>query len=595
MRPELDVKAIVDGSKMSAAQRQALEVCEAACELRRDPCFAASLLVGEPDFSMLKSRQSPSLEERDQGDAFLAQLQRKLSPPNANPESIKNRCLQAKLGALDVPVRHDGLGLSLANQLRAASAIGRHCEQASTLGIALDVIGVSGLIRDFGTSEQKRAFLPRFAAGEGSAFALAEQHSANPKDLITMARPASDGEHYVLSGEKLCHASVAGATVFIVIACTPVAHQPDAITVFLVEDDRPGVQIHHRSQIKDEGPALENRVLKLKRVMVPKAHILGELGGGMEVLKGFLGRGRLARTAMSAGLTSGHLDRSLHSASLLGSPFWKVNHVAKKKVSAFVMEALVQHFSTSRPGHRLSSLECMMANAWTMDRLRELSLHDEQVNDAVPLAVAAFRDEVDAAPTLERLFTEGQWFVECEAEHTLMRRLIMEEMMEPHLRVGAGVVNASLPAEHPLRSAVKAASHFDVWLPVGTSSTSPHGGSSDDPWTHLARLSRKLARRLFFAMSLHGAALPHHAILTRCFVDIGAELFALSIATAHAQNEMARTDTSPAQREHVSLLIRCAASMAFTKVEALFHRISDLCLPVAEHSSRKAWAETAAL
>ena len=78
-------------------------------------------------------------------------------------------------------------------------------------------------------------------------------------------------------------------------------------------------------------------------------------------------------------------------------------------------------------------------------------------------------------------------------------------------------------------------------------------------------------------------------------MDIGAELFALSMATAHAQNEMARTDTSPAQREHVSLLIRCAASMAFTKVEALFHRISDLCLPVAEHSSRKARAETAAL
>ena len=68
MRPELDVKAIVDGSKMSAAQRQALEVCEAACEVRREPCFAASLLVGEPDFSMLKNRQPQSLEERDQGE-----------------------------------------------------------------------------------------------------------------------------------------------------------------------------------------------------------------------------------------------------------------------------------------------------------------------------------------------------------------------------------------------------------------------------------------------------------------------------------------------------------------------------------------------
>ena len=580
---------------MSDAQRQALEVCEAACDVRREPCFAASLLIGDPDFSLLQDRRAPSLEESDQGDAFIEQLRRKLTPPNASPASITNRCLQAKLGTIDVPVRHGGLGLSLANQLRAASTLGTHCDQASTLGVALDVVGASGLVRDFGTSEQKRTFLPRFAAGEGSVLAIAEHHSSNPDDLHTMARPASDGEHFVLKGEKLCHASVTGATVFIVIARTPLDHQPDATTAFLVEDDRPGVTIHHRSQMGDQGPALENRLLKLNKVMVPKAHILGGLGRGMEVLKGYLGKGRLMRTALSAGLTRGHLDRSLHTASLLGSPLWKVNHLAKKSVSAFVMEALCQHFSTSRPGHHLSSLECMLANAWTMERLRELSLHDEQGNDAVPLAIVAYRDEADAAFTLERLFTEGQWFVECEAEHALMRRLIMEEMMEPHLRLGAGVVNASLSVVHPLRSAVKAASHFDVWLPVGPSSATPDGGSMGGQCAHLARLSRKLARRLFFVMSLQGPALSNHPILTRCFVDIGAELFALSIATLHAQTELKRTDMTAAQREHLCLLMRCASSMAFTKVEGLFHRISDLSMPAAVSSSRKARAETAAL
>lgn len=595
MRPELDVKAIVDGTKMTASQRQALEVCEAACEVKREPCFATSLLVGEPAFSMLKDRQKPSLENCDQGDAFLAQLHRKLSPPSASPASITNRCLQAKLGAMDVPVRHGGIGLSLTNQLRAASTLGMHFENASSLGLALDVMGVSGLIRDFGTSEQKHLFLPRIASGEGSVLALAEPHSSHLDDLHTTARDASDGEHFILNGEKLCHASVTGAAIFIVIARTPLKERPEAITAFLVEDDRPGVQIHHRSQLKEEGPALENRLLKLKRVMVPRAHILGGLGGAMEVLKGFLGKGRLTRTAMSAGLTRGHLDRSLHTSSLLGSPLWKVNLVAKKTVSAFVMEALCQHFSTSRPGHRLSSLECMLANDWTMERLRELSLHDEQASDALPVSVAPARDEADAALTLERLFTEGQWFVECETEHSLMRRLIMEEMMEPHLRVGAGVVNASLPAEHPLRSAVKAASHFDVWLPVGSYPHAAPDGPLQDQFAHLARLSRKLARRLFFAMSLHGEGLLRHPVLTRCFVDIGADLFAISIATAHAQNELKHADMTMAQREHLYLLVRCASSMAFMKIEALFHRVSDLCLPVAERSSRKARAETAAL
>ncbi len=68
-------KAVLDTSQMSAGQRAALEMTEAAREDRaRNTGFAATLFMAAPDLPQLLPFPAQSLEDRDQGDAFLARL-----------------------------------------------------------------------------------------------------------------------------------------------------------------------------------------------------------------------------------------------------------------------------------------------------------------------------------------------------------------------------------------------------------------------------------------------------------------------------------------------------------------------------------------
>ena len=67
--------AVIDTSKMSPEERAALEMTEAAREKASERnSFAGSLFMGRPDFSAIAPFPAQSLEDEDQGDAFLAKL-----------------------------------------------------------------------------------------------------------------------------------------------------------------------------------------------------------------------------------------------------------------------------------------------------------------------------------------------------------------------------------------------------------------------------------------------------------------------------------------------------------------------------------------
>src|SRR5687768_4217562 len=86
--PEENAKSVIDTSKMSAGQRAALEMTEAARDDReRNLGFAASIFNGTPDSSRLLPFPVQSLEDRDQGDAFLARLKRFLDE-HVDPDTI---------------------------------------------------------------------------------------------------------------------------------------------------------------------------------------------------------------------------------------------------------------------------------------------------------------------------------------------------------------------------------------------------------------------------------------------------------------------------------------------------------------------------
>src|SRR5258708_36041892 len=75
-KPEKPTASVIDTSKMSTGQRDALELAEAS----RDPLddrgsFASNLFIGRYDFSRIHPYPEQSAEERAAGEPFLKQLE----------------------------------------------------------------------------------------------------------------------------------------------------------------------------------------------------------------------------------------------------------------------------------------------------------------------------------------------------------------------------------------------------------------------------------------------------------------------------------------------------------------------------------------
>src|SRR6266481_3907827 len=80
--------AAIDTSKMSAGQRAALELTEAARDAASEKgSFAEGLFMGRFDLARLLPFPEQSAEDRDQGDAFLQQLEKFLRE-QVDPDEI---------------------------------------------------------------------------------------------------------------------------------------------------------------------------------------------------------------------------------------------------------------------------------------------------------------------------------------------------------------------------------------------------------------------------------------------------------------------------------------------------------------------------
>ena len=200
-------RPLIDTSKMSAGQRAALELTEAAREAGaangRSPAgcsWANSTWPAVHPFPM------QSAEDRDQGDAFLETLEtflrEKVDPDEIDrtgeiPQPVIDGL--ARLGAfgIKIPTEYGGLGLSQTNYCRAGMLLGSYCGNLTALISAHQSIGVPQPLILFGTEEQKQKYLPRVARGEISAFALTEADvGSDPAKMETHAEPTPDGKYF---------------------------------------------------------------------------------------------------------------------------------------------------------------------------------------------------------------------------------------------------------------------------------------------------------------------------------------------------------------------------------------------------------------
>lgn len=553
---------MIDMSKMSAGQKAALEMAEAARDERQNTGLAAGIFFGEADFTRHMPFPRQSHEDKDQGDAFLGRL-RAVLDAHADPDEIDRTgeipdVLLKELAAIGafgikIPVKYGGLGLSQTNYSRGAMLLGGECGNLAALLSAHQSIGVPQPLILFGTEEQKARFLPRCAKGEISAFALTEADvGSDPAKMTTTAVPDGD-DHFIINGEKVWCTNSLKAGLIVVMARTPTKDKPHATTAFIVEAKAPGVEIICRCRFMGLR-ALYNGVVHFDNVRVPRENILGGEGKGLKVALTTLNTGRITLPAACVGLAKRCVEISKRWAGTrvqwgqaIGKHAAVADKLARMSADTFAMEATVRYVSAlvDKDKHADVRLEAAIAKLWGSERAWEIVNDTMQIRGGRGYETAdSLRARGEDPEPVERLMRDCRINTIFEGSSEIMRLFIAREALEPHLKIGAEVVNSTLPFKQRARAALRAGLSYAKWYPLkwlpmgaGDAADNLHPALRDE-LNAIANQSRKLARTLFHEMALNGPSLEKRQVLLGHLVDIGAELFVWSCALGYAESKI---------------------------------------------------------
>jgi len=158
----------------------------------------------------------------------------------------------------------------------------------------------AGPVLHLGTEEQQREFLQPALRGERiGAFGLTEPDAGSDiRGIKTTAR--RDGGDFVLNGSKLYITNGSIADFMLVAARTGQARSADALSMFIVETQEPGVTA--RDLVKVGNHSSSTAFVSLEDVRVPARRVLGEVGRGLAQLKTTLTEGRILVANRGLGL-----------------------------------------------------------------------------------------------------------------------------------------------------------------------------------------------------------------------------------------------------------------------------------------------------
>jgi butyryl-CoA dehydrogenase len=266
------------------------------------------------DFELTPEQKRTQAQARRFAEQEVAPVAREADEKGEFPLHLVKR--MGELGFLAGPIEleYGGSGMDYVSYALLCEELGR--ADSSVRGfLTVHTSLVSLCIRDWGTEEQKRTYLPRLASGEWiGCYALTEPNAGSDVASIeTTAR--AEGDYYVLNGEKIWITNGTSAHVAIVFASRDRSARHKGICAFLVETDTPGF---HREPMpgKELGHrASEHIRITFKECRVPKSALLGAPGEGFKVAMSALDRGRLGVAAGAVGVAQACLDACIAYAT----------------------------------------------------------------------------------------------------------------------------------------------------------------------------------------------------------------------------------------------------------------------------------------
>jgi alkylation response protein AidB-like acyl-CoA dehydrogenase/acyl carrier protein len=202
---------------------------------------------------------------------------------------------------MQVPEQYGGIALSNRDTLRVIEQLAAiDLTLASFVGVH-HALGTRPLM-NYATSSVRDQFLPLIAQGrELGAFAITEPCAgSNPRGILSQAIPDSQGG-WRLRGQKEWIGTGAWAGIInVFVQLLNENHQPIGITGFMIRQGTKGLRQGPEALTMGMRGMVQNKIY-LDDVSVTSEHLLGELGGGLEVAQDAMMFGRLGLGAMSIG------------------------------------------------------------------------------------------------------------------------------------------------------------------------------------------------------------------------------------------------------------------------------------------------------
>ncbi|MBI3386506.1 MAG: acyl-CoA dehydrogenase family protein [Deltaproteobacteria bacterium] len=253
-------------------------------------------------------------QPRKEWEALLAEMRRR-----ADAAGHLRYALPPELGGQGA----SNLAMAIVREHLAAKGLGLHNDLQNESSIVGN-FPVVHMMREFGTPEQKKEFLPGLITGTHRlGFGLTEpDHGSDATWLETTA--VRDGIDWIINGQKRFNSGLHSANYDMIFART--SGKPgdgDGITCFIVPTNTPGFSVDFMWWTFNM-PS-DHAEVTLTNVRVPQRAIFGEEGKGLALAQHFVHENRIRQAASGVGAAQYCINESVAYAKqriVFGKPLW---------------------------------------------------------------------------------------------------------------------------------------------------------------------------------------------------------------------------------------------------------------------------------
>jgi acyl-CoA dehydrogenase len=227
------------------------------------------------------------------------------------PDDFHRALADAGWLGIAMPEVHGGAGLGIteaALMMQTISATGAGLSGASA--IHMNIFGLHPAVV-FGTEEQKRRWLPSLIAGRDKACFAVTEPNVGLNTLKLKTRAVREGDHYVVSGQKVWISTAQVASKVLLLArTTPIeeARGTQGLSLFYTDFDRERIEVREIEKMGRK-PVDSNQVF-FDGLRVPAADRIGEEGKGFEYILHGMNPERILIAAEAVGLGRAALNRA---------------------------------------------------------------------------------------------------------------------------------------------------------------------------------------------------------------------------------------------------------------------------------------------